>query len=339
MPNQKIMLQMYRENLNTEKVCELFGDMPQRNLASWTTILQANADSGNLCMATTTFWKMPGWSVISWTSMVCVLVSKRKLEEAKVYFERCPMRDLMCWNAAISALATAGYLDHAKALLEKIPASNNLSWTSMVIACGENGNVTQARDLIPWNASQETSVLNALIVTHAHNGHLFEAKEIFHQMHEKNTVSWNAMIVAYAQKGYIQTALELSFRMCVEGVNCEETTVTGILFAFSHEGMLQEALSWFRSMAFDHDFRPSVENFRCMIDILARMGRIHEAEELIHSMPFTPDDVSWGCLLSACRLQNDVECGARVASNIFYLQQDQKLLRASPYMLLASITN
>ncbi|KAK9146469.1 hypothetical protein Sjap_006372 [Stephania japonica] len=46
-----------------------------------------------------------------------------------------------------------------------------------------------------------------------------------------------------------------------------------------------------------------------IINLLGRAGRFAEAQELIKSMPMTPNAAVWGALLGACRIHGNVELG------------------------------
>ncbi|KAF6154472.1 hypothetical protein GIB67_028364 [Kingdonia uniflora] len=42
------------------------------------------------------------------------------------------------------------------------------------------------------------------------------------------------------------------------------------------------------------------EHYTCMVDLLARSGKVKEAEEFLKKMPFEPTASAWGALLSGC---------------------------------------
>lgn len=66
-------------------------------------------------------------------------------------------------------------------------------------------------------------------------------------------------------------------------------------------------------MASEHGVVPGVEHYGCLVDALARAGRLREAEGVIAAMPVAPDAAVWGALLSGCRLHGDAEAAARAA--------------------------
>ncbi|KAG5565255.1 hypothetical protein RHGRI_001220 [Rhododendron griersonianum] len=60
---------------------------------------------------------------------------------------------------------------------------------------------------------------------------------------------------------------------------------------------------------------PNLKHYSCMVDLLGRSGNLHEAEDLVLSMPIAPDGGIWGSLLSACKIHNNAEFGIRVAKH------------------------
>jgi len=53
----------------------------------------------------------------------------------------------------------------------------------------------------------------------------------------------------------------------------------------------------------------------CIVDVLGRAGRLHEAEKFVHSM-VEPGLVAWTALLGACRTHGDVKRANRVSKEV-----------------------
>ncbi|CAI0405184.1 unnamed protein product [Linum tenue] len=70
-----------------------------------------------------------------------------------------------------------------------------------------------------------------------------------------------------------------------------------------------------------------------MIDLLSRAGRIKEAQDFIHKMPFPPDAVGWATLLSSCRVHSNLEVGKWAAESLLDLEPTNP----AGYILLSSI--
>ncbi|EFJ07325.1 hypothetical protein SELMODRAFT_71953, partial [Selaginella moellendorffii] len=128
-------------------------------------------------------------------------------------------------------------------------------------------------------------------------GRLDRSHKIFETMPERNTVSWNAMLHGYAKNAHAVETLDLYKRMACEGVDPDATTLIATLIACNHIGLLALAIHHFSSMSFDHSIAETIDHYCCMIDILGRAGKIPEAQELLHTMPFQANQVAYTALL------------------------------------------
>ncbi|XP_039057838.1 pentatricopeptide repeat-containing protein At2g02980, chloroplastic-like [Hibiscus syriacus] len=92
----------------------------------------------------------------------------------------------------------------------------------------------------------------ALIDMYAKCGNLEEAICVFKNMSIRDTAAWSAMIVAYATHGKGYKAIETFEEMRKEGVQPDEITFLGLLYACSHNGLLDEGWRFFHSMSDKH---------------------------------------------------------------------------------------
>mgnify|MGYP007105627425 CR=1 FL=1 len=53
----------------------------------------------------------------------------------------------------------------------------------------------------------------------------------------------------------------------------------------------------------------SVEHYSCVVDSLGRLGYLQEATNLLHTMPITPNNVSWMGLLSSSNTYGNLGLG------------------------------
>ncbi|EFJ24075.1 hypothetical protein SELMODRAFT_101962 [Selaginella moellendorffii] len=146
----------------------------------------------------------------------------------------------------------------------------------------------------------------AIMGLFAEKGHLRLAKKIFDTMFLRDTIAWNAMVAANARSGHATASLDLFHRMAVEGYNREELAFVSVLASCAQMGALERARGYFVSMEFDHGQAPELEHYSCIVDVLARLGYLRQARELLSTMPFVPNDSSYKAVLSACRIQHNV---------------------------------
>ena len=100
-----------------------------------------------------------------------------------------------------------------------------------------------------------------------------------------------------------------------------EVTLLSVLYGCSHVGMMNECIQCFlfmKSMA----VLPLVDHYNCILDLLAKVGLLNDAQRFVSSMPLQPSLASWMTLLAACKNQFDCDCklGEDAASHVFELQ-------------------
>ena len=149
----------------------------------------------------------------------------------------------------------------------------------------------------------------------------------------QDILSWNAMIAGFAQHGQGKEALDLFGKMQLAGIKPDHITYVGVLSACSHEGMVDEGYHYFDSMERDYGIIPREEHYACMVDLLACVGQLIDAELFINNMPFEPRSLVWRTLLSACRLHCNAELGEHATRCLLKLEPQDM----ATYVLLSNI--
>uniref|UniRef100_A0A0A9G2P4 Pentatricopeptide repeat-containing protein n=1 Tax=Arundo donax TaxID=35708 RepID=A0A0A9G2P4_ARUDO len=140
---------------------------------------------------------------------------------------------------------------------------------------------------------------NALVDMYAKCGNLQLARQVFNSMSTKDLTCWNAMIVGLSVHGHSYDALELFNSMNIEP---DHVTFVGLLTACSHSGLVNAGIDYFNSMIEDYKILPNVKHYGCMIDMLCRYGKVHEAYQIIKDMPIKANSVLWKMVMAACRV-------------------------------------
>lgn len=83
----------------------------------------------------------------------------------------------------------------------------------------------------------------------------------------------------------------------------------------------------------DCKIEPKLEHYACMVDLLARSGKLSKAYGFIETMPIEPNAAVWGALLRGCRIHHDIKLAEKVAEHAFELEPDNM----GYYVLLANI--
>eukprot|EP01018_Ginkgo_biloba_P001182 Gb_13952 [translate_table: standard] len=366
------MIAGYAQNGYFHEALKLFQEMPERNLASWNAMIAGYAQNGQVDEAMKLFKNMPERDNISWTAMVTGYAKNGHVDEAKKLFQKIPNRTTACWTAMIAGYAQNGLVNEALKLFQKIPKPNVVLWNAMIAgyaqnahseealkiyrqmqkagvkpnsktfpsvlqACGNLASLEQGKDIhdkVNRNGFQcDVIVGNSLIDMYAKCGSIENARNVFDRMPQRDVVSWTTIIAGYAMYGCGKEALNLFQQMQHSGTRPDHVTLVGVLYACCHAGLVDEGKQHFDHMSQYYHITPAMEHYRCMVDLLARAGRLDEARDFINKMPIKPDATVWGSLLGACRTYNNVELGERVAKHVWEL--DPK--NATPYVLLCNI--
>lgn len=133
--------------------------------------------------------------------------------------------------------------------------------------------------------------------------------------------------------GLGQAALELLKEMRKTGLNPDSMTFTSILSACSHSGLVNEGLEVFHNIMRDYSLTPSMEHYACIVDMLARAGRLQDAVSFIQRMPLEPDKSIWGTLLAASRSHQNVNVAKLAAERLVLLEPEH----SGHYVTLSNI--
>lgn len=279
---------------------------------------------------------------LSVTNSLVTLYSKcGQLDSATKMFQEMSTRDIVSWSTIIAGYAQGGYGEEAFDFLSRMrrsgPKPTEFALASLLSLCGSMAILDQGKQLHAHvfiiGLDHTAMIRSALINMYSKCGSIGEASTVFYKMENDDVISWTAMINGYAEHGYSHEAIKLFEEMSKVGLRPDPVTFIGVLSACSHVGLVDLGFHYLNLMSKMYKITPSKEHYGCMIDLLCRAGRLHDAENMIKTMPLDQDDVVWSTLLRASRLHGDVECGRRAAEQI--LKMDPSC--AGTHITLANI--
>ncbi len=279
---------------------------------------------------------------VSWTAMISGYARHGRKSEASDLFQRVPVRNLFTWTALISGLVQSGNGIDAFYLFiemrrEEVDIVDPLVLSSIVGASANLAVLELGKQIhglvITLGYESCIFISNSLVDMYAKCSDILAAKEIFGSIQQRDIVSWTSIIVGTAQHGQANEALAFYDEMISAGAKPNEVTFVGLIYACSHVGLVNKGRYLFKSMMEDYGINPSLQHYTCYLDLLSRSGQLDEAEDLINSMPFKPDEPTWAALLSACKQHNNIEMGIRVADHLLSLKPEDP----STYILLSNI--
>ncbi|OAY85893.1 Pentatricopeptide repeat-containing protein, mitochondrial [Ananas comosus] len=179
----------------------------------------------------------------------------------------------------------------------------------------------------PQNPTQRISSAAELKLIHRHcrAGQVATARHLFDEMPERNVVTYSTMIYGYATNGRFSQCARLFARMIERGVPPNSFTMVAVLvgavglgdtsFAGSvhgrivkggHSGLVDEGLIIFRKMIKEKGIKMRGEHVGCMVDMLARAGRLDDARELISAIQDDANLNALKALLRGCYLYGNI---------------------------------
>ncbi|KAK3121097.1 hypothetical protein QOZ80_8BG0645970 [Eleusine coracana subsp. coracana] len=326
-----------------DEAVELFDRMPERNAASWNALLCGFIAQGQLSRARELFERMPVRNNVSWITVISGCAKAGEVHAASKLFERMENKDLYSWNAMIACYAQNGCAREAVVAFNRMlkphvwVLPNEKTFSSVISACSQLGDLRFGLWVESFagcvGVELDDHLRTALVDLYTKSGRMDKAFDLFRGLKRRDVVSYSAMIVGCGMHGKLREALDLFKEMSDAKINPNAITFVGLLSAYNHAGLMEEARTCFTSMSNNYRISPSVEHYTIMVDLLGRSGKLDEAFQLIMQMPMRPHASVWGALLLACRLHNNVELGEFVAYKCFELEPED----GGYYILLGNI--
>eukprot|EP01018_Ginkgo_biloba_P011244 Gb_34298 [translate_table: standard] len=279
--------------------------------------------------------------VIAGTALIDMYTKCGNMESAYQLFDNMSARNVVSWNAMIVGYTQNAQANEALTLFHQMQLEgirpDRATMVSVLPACAHLAALQQGKwihgYIIRSGFEPDVCVGTALIDMYAKCGSIEIACQIFEKMSQRDVVSWSAMIAGYGMHGQGKDALALFSQMQETGMKPNPITLTSVLYACSHAGLVDEGWKYFNCMSRDFCITPGMDHYACMVDLLGRAGRLDEAQDFIKKMPIEANAEVWGPLLGACRIHCNIELGESVAEHLFNMEPKN----AGNYVLLSNI--
>ncbi|KAK9277799.1 hypothetical protein L1049_027355 [Liquidambar formosana] len=256
-----------------------------------------------------------------------------KCDDACKVFDEISQRDTVAWNVLISCYIRNNRTRDALGVFDIMQSPtcgckpDDVTCLLILQACAHLGALEFGEKVHNYveehGYGDALNVCNSLIAMYSRCGCLEKAYRVFIGMPGKNVVSWSAMISGLAANGHGREAMEAFAEMQRMGVSPDDQTLTGVLSACSHSGLVDEGLMFFDQMSKEFGIVPNIHHYGCMVDLLGRAGLLDQAYQLIISMGVKPDSTIWRTLLGACRIYGHVNLGERVIEHLIELKAQE----------------
>ncbi|KAF6166798.1 hypothetical protein GIB67_005674 [Kingdonia uniflora] len=260
---------------------------------------------------------------------------------ASLAFDSICEPDIVTWTTMISGCVENGEKDRSLGFYHRMMclgvSPDEYGFATLIKACSCLTALEQGRQIhanaIKLECTFDQFVGTLLVDMHSKCGSIQESYKLFKRMNVRNIASRNAMVVGLAQYGNGEEALNFFKQMRCQDIKPDSITFIGVLSACSHSGLVSEAYGYFNSMHSMYGIEPKIEHYSCLVDVLGRVGHVHQAKKLIESMPFEPSASMFRALLGPCKLQGDAETGEYVATRLLVLEP----FNSAAYVLLSNI--
>uniref|UniRef100_A0A0E0M4U9 Inositol polyphosphate-related phosphatase domain-containing protein n=1 Tax=Oryza punctata TaxID=4537 RepID=A0A0E0M4U9_ORYPU len=258
-------------------------------------------------------------------SLLSLYAAAGDLPAAHQVFDLSPPnhRDLPLWNSLLHAYLSRGHHLHVLRLFRTMRTADHVTLLALLSACAHLGalhtgrwaHAYLARTCLPITTSLTTALLNMYMRC----GDVQTACSLFHATPHKDVRTWSVMIAGLALNGFSTDALHFFTQMKDHNIQPDSVTLTAVLSACTHAGMVDEGKRILHRMPLDYHLQPTIEHYGCTVHLLGRAGLLQEALALIRAVPLKADVALWGALLVACRCHRNVEMGQMVAMEILRL--------------------
>nr|GMD19149.1 pentatricopeptide repeat-containing protein At4g22760 [Ipomoea batatas]GME02402.1 pentatricopeptide repeat-containing protein At4g22760 [Ipomoea batatas] len=349
----------------------VFDLIPEKDVVSWNSMVSGYARAGNMEQAYALFQKMPERSSASWNAMISGYIDCGKIDLARSFFDAMDQKNHISLMTMISGYSKCGDVESARKLFGQMAEKEHRVYNAMISTYAQNSRPKEAlqlfREMLQLNVQPDYMTLasaisacsqlgdlkfgswiesymkevgiqmddhlaTAFIDLYAKCGSTEKAYGLFHGLEKKDVVAYTAMILGCGINGRANDAIELFDEMVNFEIDPNSATLTAVLTAYSHVGLVEKGYQCFVSMQ-KYGLSPNVDHYAIAVDLLSRAGRLEEAYDLIKSMPMQPHAGVWGALLLGCSLQNNLEIGEVAARHCFDLEPDSTGYRS----LLANI--
>ncbi|XP_024533425.1 pentatricopeptide repeat-containing protein At1g19720-like [Selaginella moellendorffii] len=298
-----IIISAYAQNGQVEIARDLYEGMPTKNVISGNALIAAYAQSGNIQAATSMFRLMTQRDIVTWNTLLAAYSQQGHLADAKRTFGSMPERDVVSWTTMLGVYCQDGNLEGSERIFNLMPEKNIASWNALLAAYTQNRHLDGAKETFALMPYRNLVSWTTLMEAYAKSGNLSDAKETFDQMPERNLVSWTVILLAYAQLGHMDNVRE----MLDEIPQTDSVLLTAMITSFARSGHLMESKDIFFGRM---KGCKSLVSWNAMLDAYALNACYEQALKLLEFMSWEgvrPDAFTFVTILTASSHLGEIE--------------------------------
>ncbi|XVE78872.1 hypothetical protein DITRI_Ditri14bG0013100 [Diplodiscus trichospermus] len=292
-------------------VLKLFDTSPEKDLVSWTTLIQAFVKMGFAKEAIQAYFDMGRANLRpDKMTLVVVLSACSRLGDlslgTQIHENICEIHDIysdvFVGNALVDMYMKCGDVDSACQLYHKMPVKNVVSWNSMISGLVQQGQFKEAldffHDMQRLSLKPDSVTLVAVLNACGNLGKLELGKWV-HSFIDKNQIKpdgfiGNALVDMYAKCGSIEQAFSV-----FQGMKCRDVfSYTAMIVGFAMNGEAERALDIFAEMPMV-GIKPDEVTFVGVLSACSHAGMVEEGRKHFEDMSrvynLEPQTEHYGC--------------------------------------------
>ncbi|XP_057873988.1 pentatricopeptide repeat-containing protein At4g13650-like [Cryptomeria japonica] len=289
------LVDMYAKCGSMDKALELFDEMPQRNVVSWTTIIVGYAQNGFIEKALETFKQMqlagvkPDSSTFSCILQACAQIGglEQGMDIHQCTIESGFLSNVSVASALVDMYVKCGSIDKAREVFHRMPQRDVVSWTAMIVGYAQNGFVEKALETFKQmqlaGVKADSTTFASTLPILAKMGTLEQITDIHHSITERgflsNIVVASAMVDMYVKCGSIDKAREIFNKMPQRNVVSWNAMIAG----YAQNGFVEKALEIFKQMQLT-GVNPDSTTFASILPACAKMGDLEQGMDIHRSI-------------------------------------------------------
>ncbi|KAJ7542131.1 hypothetical protein O6H91_10G091000 [Diphasiastrum complanatum] len=306
------LVDMYAKCGCTDDARELFNNMSERNVVSWSAMIAGYAQNGLGKEALALYEQMKQEGVqpdiVTFTCVLSACASLAALEQGKQLhsdiIKRGFQSDVIVGSTLIDMYAKCGCIEDARELFNYMSERNVVSWSAMIAGYAQNGLGKEALALYEQMKQEGvqpdivtfTCVLSACAslaaLEQGKQLHFDIIKRGFHS----NVIVGNTLVDMYAKCGCIEDARELFNYMSERNVVSWSAMIAG----YAQNGLGKEALALYEQMK-QEGVQPDNVTFTCVLSACAHSRLVDEGRYVFDSMckdhDVTPTKEHYACMV------------------------------------------
>ncbi|XP_057841741.2 pentatricopeptide repeat-containing protein At3g24000, mitochondrial-like [Cryptomeria japonica] len=327
------LIDMYAKCGSLDKARELFDEMPQRNVVSWTAMIAGYAHNGFVEEALETFKQMqlagvkPNSATFATILPACAKMGalEQGVDIHQSILEGGFLSDIVVGNAMVDMYGKCGSIEKARESFDRMPQRNVVSWTAMIAGYTQNGLVEKALETFKQmqlaDVKPNSTTIASILPACAKIGALEHGMNIHQCVMEGGFLSditvGNALLDMYAKCGSIDKARKLFDRMPQKNV----MSWTAMIAGYAQTGFGEKALEIFRQMQLA-GIKPNSTTFISILPACAKIGALEQGIDIHRSI--MDRGISSDVVVATALVDMYAKCGSIDKARKFFDMMPQK---------------